>query len=492
MNSADKRRILIILDLEVIESLGELEKIGEPVALASASENPKPANTTIAGNGFYGNKPQQPAVQRETQQGLPSRNGQSSSAHANIYPIEALSPYGQKWTIKARVTSKSEIKTWAKGPNVGKLFSVNLLDESGEIKATGFNIQCDELYDKFQEGSVYYISTPCRVQIAKKQFSNVNNDYELTFERDTTVEKCEDQDDVPRIKYNFTNIGALQQIEKDSTIDVIGILKEYGDADQIISRATSKPYDKRELTLCDDSGYSVRLTVWGKTATTFEAQPESIIAFKGAKVSDFNGKSLSLLSSGSMNFDPDIPEAHKLKGWYDSQGRSETFQTYTNMGSAGAAGGNLNEVKTFAQVRDDNLGGGEKPEYFTSKATIRAVKQENIAYPACGNPIKDGKFCQKKAQDMDGSWSCEFCSITFPKPEYRWMMSMSAADHTGQLYLNCFNDVGNMIMNMKAEDYMALKEQNDEAATKAVEQANFKTFVFRCRAKKDTYQEIER
>lgn len=45
------------------------------------------------------------------------------------------------------------------------------------------------LYDLFQEGSVYYISSPCRVQIAKKQFSNLNNDYELTFEKDTIVEK---------------------------------------------------------------------------------------------------------------------------------------------------------------------------------------------------------------------------------------------------------------------------------------------------------------
>lgn len=36
---------------------------------------------------------------------------------------------------------------------------------------------------------MYYISSPCRVQIAKKQFSNLPNDYELTFDRDTVVEK---------------------------------------------------------------------------------------------------------------------------------------------------------------------------------------------------------------------------------------------------------------------------------------------------------------
>lgn len=63
------------------------------------------------------------------------------------------------------------------------------MDDSGEIRATGFNEQCDTLYDVFQEGSVYYISSPCRVNIAKKQYSTVNNDYELTFERDTVVER---------------------------------------------------------------------------------------------------------------------------------------------------------------------------------------------------------------------------------------------------------------------------------------------------------------
>lgn len=113
----------------------------------------------------------------------------SSPHHANIYPIEALSPYAHKWTIKARCTNKSDIKTWHNKNGEGKLFSVNLLDESGEIRATGFNDQCDAFYELFQEGGVYYLTSPCRVQMAKKQFTNLNNDYELTFERDTVVEK---------------------------------------------------------------------------------------------------------------------------------------------------------------------------------------------------------------------------------------------------------------------------------------------------------------
>lgn len=367
--------------MEVIESLGELEKIGEPVALTmKEEEDAKPANTT--GSGFYG----KPKTEPQESRALPSRSGPSSSAsHANIYPIEGLSPYAHKWTIKARVTNKSEIRTWHKANSEGKLFSVNLLDESGEIKATGFNEQCDQLYEMLQEGSVYYISSPCRVQLAKKQFSNLPNDYELTFERDTVVEKAEDQENVPQVRYNFTNIGTLQDIDKDSTIDIIGVLKEVAEVTQITSKTTQRPFDKRELTLVDDSNFSVRLTIWGKTATAFDADPECILAFKGTKVSDFGGRSLSLLSSGSMAINPDIPEAHRMRGWYDSEGRREHFASHSNMASAGGAGGQAQDLKTINQVREEMLGSTENSDFFSCKATIVYIKPDSFAYPACLN-----------------------------------------------------------------------------------------------------------
>lgn len=181
------RRIFIVLDLDILEELGEAEKIGNPEALEAKEEETKP--TTISSGGFYGNLPQSVPAKQPNSGAHNASSRSNNSAHANVHPIESLSPYAHKWTIKARVTSKSEIKTWHNKNGEGKLFSVNLLDESGEIKATGFKDQCDAFYDLFTEGSVYYISSPCRVVLAKKQFSNLNNDYELTFERDTAIEK---------------------------------------------------------------------------------------------------------------------------------------------------------------------------------------------------------------------------------------------------------------------------------------------------------------
>ncbi|ERT01611.1 replication factor A1 [Sporothrix schenckii 1099-18] len=505
-NSVKGKNILILLDLEVIESLGTPERIGEPVVYdASTSAAAGPTNTTIGGTGFYGVKKEEPGAgggggAASSTKSAPAADyarpsgtsyGGGNAAHPNICPIEGLSPYSHKWTIKARVTSKSPIRTWHKASGEGKLFSVNLLDESGEIKATGFNEQCDALYELFQEGSVYYISSPCRVNIAKKQFTNLPNDYELTFERDTQVEKAEDSSNVPKLRFNFCNLGALQSVDKDATVDVIGILKEIGETASLQSRTTGKPFDKRELTLVDDSGYSVRTTVWGKTAVDFDAKLESVVAFKGVRVSDFGGRSLSLLQSGVMSVEPDITEAHHLKGWYDSVGRAGTFASHNTMGGAGAgAGGRTEVVKTIGQVREENLG-MDDTAYFTLKATVVFIKQETFAYPACSNTDKP---CQKKVVEVgDGTWRCESCDANHPAPLYRYTMMLNANDHTGQLWLSCFDDVGKMLMGgTTANELTRMQQDEDPAFGKAFEQANCRKYSFRVRAKLDTFGDAQR
>lgn len=479
--------ILIVTEIKVLEEFGEHEKLGEPKPFETKTEeeDQKANPSAVTSQGFYGNKQEQPKSRAMPTHAKPS----SSSAHANIYPIEAISPYSNKWTIKARCTSKSDIKTWHNRNGEGKLFSVNLLDESGEIRATGFNEQCDQLYDLFQENSVYYISSPCRVTFAKKQFSNLPNDYELHFEKDTSVEKAEEQDGVPQVRYNFTTISDLQSVEKDATIDIIGVLKDIGETSQITSKTTSKPYDKRELTLVDNTGYSVRLTVWGKTAASFDVPPESVVAFKGVKVSDFGGRSLSLLSAGSVSANPDMPEAHKLKGWYDGQGKSDNFATHANVQGAVSAGGSRRDpFKTIAQIKEEQLGMSENPDFFSLKASIQYIKQDTFCYPAC---LSEG--CNKKVVEIDpGQWRCERCDKNHPKPEYRYIMSVNVSDHTGQLWVSCFDDTGRQIIGMTADELMEIKEVDEKRLAEIISDSICKTWNWKCKAKLDNFQEQQR
>ena len=292
------------------------------------------------------------------------------------------------------------------------------------------------------------------------------------------------------MRYNFTNIGNLQNVETGAVVDTIGILKDVSDTSQIVSKTTSKPYDKRELTLVDSTNFSVRLTVWGNTATTFDTPVESVVAFKGVKVSDFGGRSLSLLSSGTMHVDPDIDDAHQLKGWYDAQGRNDTFSSHAGLagGGAGAAteGGRSDPVKTIMQVKDENLGMSEKPDYFSTKATISYIQQKTFAYPACPS-----EKCNRKVVEHEpGSWRCENCERNHPRPDYRYVMTANVVDHTGQLYLSCFDDVGRLVMGMSADELTQLKEEERDA--EVFHAATYQTFVFRCRAKMDTYQDQQR
>jgi replication factor A1 len=186
------RRLIIVLALDVVGM--PRDKINDPKSLsegASSKPDSMAAPVTAATSSVTATASKPVVPQQQQNQSMSSSQLSARTARANsIYPIEALSPYQNNWTIKARVTSKSEVKHWSNQRGEGKLFNVTLMDESGEIKATGFNDAVEMLYDKLQEGKVYFVSK-ARVNLARKKFSNLANDYELSFERQTEVEEVQ-------------------------------------------------------------------------------------------------------------------------------------------------------------------------------------------------------------------------------------------------------------------------------------------------------------
>ena len=113
--------------------------------------------------------------------------------------------------FKARVTNKSDIRRWSNARGEGHLFSMDLIDESGEIRATAFKAECDKYYEMIEIGKVYYI-TQGTLKAANKQYSNLNNDYELTFKDSTEVVPCTDEEEtskIPTVQFDFCKINQL-------------------------------------------------------------------------------------------------------------------------------------------------------------------------------------------------------------------------------------------------------------------------------------------
>ena len=76
--------------------------------------------------------------------------------------------------------------------------------------------------------------------------------------------------------------------------------------------------DRRAITLCDDHGISLMATLWGECASWKEVQVGVVMAVKGAKVSDYGGKSLNISDSTcQIEFDPkDQLRFREISEWY--------------------------------------------------------------------------------------------------------------------------------------------------------------------------------
>ncbi|KAM9811370.1 replication protein A 70 kDa DNA-binding subunit isoform X1 [Syngnathus typhle] len=495
----DDRRVVIILELEILRSAADVNcKIGNPMPYSDGHmKAPQQAPTPAApvsrpplqaqiGNDPPSSASSLPPVNRAGGKDFgkkPVASGTPGGPGKPV-PIASLNPYLSKWTIRVRVTNKSSIRTWSNSRGDGKLFSMEIVDETGEIRVTGFNQEVDKFFDLIEVGKVYYMSKGS-LKVANKQYTSVKNDYEITLNGDTSIIPCEDDCDVPVIQCDFVSIGDLEKKEKDSVVDVIGVCKSVDEVTRLTTK-TNREVSKRTLNLMDTSGKMVNVTLWGEEAEKFDGSSQPVVAIKSAKLSDFGGVSLSVSFSSSMMINPDIPEAYKLRGWFDKEGHSMEGQSLTeSRGSGGMANSNW---KTLSDVKSEHLGHGEKADYFTCVGTIVYMRKESCLYQAC--PSQE---CNKKVLDQqNGMYRCEKCDKEFPNFKYRLILAANIADYSDNQWVTCFQESAEAILGQNAAYLGQLKDSNEAAFDEVFQQVNFNTFVFRTRVKLETYNDESR
>ncbi|CAN6349479.1 unnamed protein product [Urochloa humidicola] len=417
-----------------------------------------------------------------------------------ITPINALSPYQVRWKIKARVTAKTALRHFTSATGNGKVFSFDLLDaEGGEIRAACFNLQAEQYFGLIEVDKVYLISKGS-LKPAQKKFNPLNNDYEILVDNTTSIEICcVDESSFTMQQYNFRQISEIENMEIGAFVDLVGIVTSVGPS-AIVMRNDGTETKKRTLQLRDMSGRSVEIILWGRFCDAEGQQLQllsdsgsnRVLALKGGRISDFSGRSVVTISSTQLKVNPDVPVAERLKQWYMAGGMMAPCVSLSQDISS------LSRIyvqKTISQIKDENLGRSDKPDFITVRAVISHVKADNFCYPACTLEL-NGKRCYRKVTNDsgDGTWYCDRCNQCSGKCEYKYVLLCQIKDHTGSTYAIAFQEAGEKIVGHTAEELFMIRnvEQDDVKFAAIMEMILFRECLFKLRVRAESFNGEQR
>ncbi|GFZ08627.1 replication factor-A protein 1-like protein [Actinidia rufa] len=422
-----------------------------------------------------------------------------NEAPPRIIPIAALNPYQGRWTIKARVTAKGELRHYNNPRGEGKVFSFDLLDsDGGEIRVTCFNVVADQFYNQIESGKVYLISKGS-LRPAQKAFNHLRNDHEIMLDSTSTVQPCfEDDNSIPRQQFHFRPIIDVESMENNSIMDVIGVVSFVSPSTSIM-RKNGTETQKRVIHLKDMSGRSVELTLWGNFCNAEGLQVQQmcdsgvfpVLAVKSGRVSEFNGKAVGTISTSQLIIEPDFPEALRLKEWFEKEGRNTPS---VSISRETTTIGRTDVRKTVSQIKDEKLGTSEKPDWITISATISFMKIDTFCYTACPIMIGDRQCNKKVTNNGDGKWRCDRCDQSVDECDYRYILQFQIQDHTGLTWVTAFQESGEDIMGISAKKlyYLKFEEQEDERFGEIVRKVLFNKYIFKLKVKEETFSDEQR
>ncbi|XXG46602.1 hypothetical protein AAC387_Pa02g1408 [Persea americana] len=449
-------------------------------------------------------KPKQEIVAKSAAQIVLEQNGNAAptarlAMTRRVHPLVSLNPYQGTWTIKVRLTNKGNLRTYKNNRGEGHVFNVELTDEDGtQIQATMFNAAATKFFPKFELGKVYYISKGT-LKVANKQFKTVQNDYEMTLNEYSEVEEVTGEGAfVPETKFNFVQIDQLgSYINGRELVDIIGVVQNVSTTLSIRRKSNNESIPKRDVIIADESKKTVTVSLWSDLATNIgqelmeKVDTAPIVALKCLKVGDFQGVSLSTLSKSTLLINPDIPEAKKLRSWYDSEGKGTSMASVASSISPGLSKAGVRSFHSdrvfLSHITEDPSLGQDKPAFFNIKGYISFIKPDQAMwYQAC-------KICSKKVTEAVGSgYWCEACQKNDEESSLRYIMVIKVTDATGEAWLSVFNEQAEKIIGCSADELNQIKSEDEKAFQMKLKEAMWVPHLFRVSVAQTEYMSEKR
>ncbi|KAM1067875.1 hypothetical protein ACFX13_023386 [Malus domestica] len=125
-----------------------------------------------------------------------------------------------------------------------------------------------------------------------------------------------------------------------------------------------------------------------------------VLAVKGGRVNDFNGKVMGTISTSQLLIEPNIEKAYEVRNWFEKEGNNtpciSISRETTGVGRADIR-------KTLSQIKDEKLGTSEKLDWITVGARISFVRIDSLCYLTCPIMIGDRQCSKNVTNNEDGN-----------------------------------------------------------------------------------------
>lgn len=169
--------------------------------------------------------------------------------------------------------------------------------------------------------------------------------------------------------------------------------------------------DRQSITIADESGVSISITVWGDLCHKLNAQPGQVVVFKQCRVSDYNGKSLNASSTPSdIILNVQHPRTAQIKKWYSSQSHEQIQKKIVSLTEAAGearqdAMFSIQEIELAAE-NNSELKQGQKSAWYKMNCHIQWFPEDNAAKPMYYHACQ---VCKKKVMPEQNGFRCENC-----------------------------------------------------------------------------------